>query len=166
MNPEVRDRARVLMKICRFAGRTKRFYSVLEHTVLGVEVMENLGYSHDDRKAFLYHDFEESEFGDIIRPVKRLLPPSYHAMVARWNESFAATVGISNSHLLHGVTVNMIDDAMLATELELLALIDDTNHPFDIKNRVHFECYRVLTGSVPSGPALWDRFEGLYYDLR
>lgn len=63
------DIALALSHLCRFAGRTERFYSVAEHSV-------HCSYLVPPRDAFaaLMHDAHEAVIGDVIAPVKRLCP--------------------------------------------------------------------------------------------
>jgi uncharacterized protein len=64
-----------LIKQCRFNGHCRKFYSVGEHTVRGVDLIrriypENINLA----RSFFLHDFTEAYVGDIIRPVKMWLP--------------------------------------------------------------------------------------------
>jgi hypothetical protein len=87
------DRLRALAMINRWGGWVKRPYSVLEHTVTGARQLRDEGLPW---KEFLLHDLEESEFGDIITPVKDLIPPGsiYYTRVARFNHKLHVETGI------------------------------------------------------------------------
>lgn len=63
------DIAHALAQLCRYNGHTLRFYSVAEHCVL-------LSYAVSPENALhaLLHDATEAYVGDVIRPLKRLLP--------------------------------------------------------------------------------------------
>lgn len=66
---DINDIAHGLSNTCRWNGHTGEFFSVAQHCVLGLEVCP------DNRKAqWLLHDAEEAYFGDIITPIKNLLP--------------------------------------------------------------------------------------------
>lgn len=63
------DIAHHLSHICRFNGATRVFYSVAEHSV-------HVSHLVDPALAFvgLMHDATEAYCGDLIRPVKHMLP--------------------------------------------------------------------------------------------
>lgn len=64
-----------LTKQCRFNGHCNAFYSVGEHTVRGVKLVEKLYPKNLSlKRSFFIHDFTEGYVGDVIRPVKKHLP--------------------------------------------------------------------------------------------
>ncbi len=62
----------VLGRIARFGGHSKRFYSVLEHSIYVAQIVEEPIL----KLPALLHDAHEvySGFGDVCTPVKRLCP--------------------------------------------------------------------------------------------
>lgn len=68
------DIAGGLSKICRFGGQIDRFYSVAQHSVLCARVAETAGCSSDEQIACLLHDAAEAFVGDMVRPLKELIP--------------------------------------------------------------------------------------------
>lgn len=63
-----------LPKINRFNGHTRRPYSVALHSIMCLQVAEEV-YAIEDPNlllAVLLHDAAEAYIGDIVRPVKRL----------------------------------------------------------------------------------------------
>lgn len=87
------DRLEALSRINRWGGWVKWDYSVLDHTIIGAIQLKSEGLPY---KPFLLHDFEESEFGDVISPVKDLIPPGsvYHTRVARFNQRLVDETGV------------------------------------------------------------------------
>lgn len=87
------DRLMALSRINRWGGWVKWDYSVLMHTVIGAERLQREGLPH---KPFLLHDFEESEFSDVISPTKDLIPPGsvYYTRVARFNQRLYEETGM------------------------------------------------------------------------
>lgn len=59
------DIAHALSNICRFAGMTRRFYSVAQHAVLASNLVER-----PVALAALMHDASEYVLGDVARPLK------------------------------------------------------------------------------------------------
>jgi hypothetical protein len=72
---DIDDIAHALSQVCRFAGHTYKFYSVAQHSVECVVVMQKMG-TVDKRilLTMLLHDATEAYIGDMARPIKRRLP--------------------------------------------------------------------------------------------
>jgi uncharacterized protein len=73
---DVRDIAHHLSLLCRYAGATKRFYSVAEHSV---HVAKLVPAKH--ALTALLHDATEAYLCDLPRPVKAFIP-GYKALEA------------------------------------------------------------------------------------
>lgn len=65
----VEDIAHALAHVCRFAGHTKKFYSVAQHSVL-VSLYEPNKMPMEK----LFHDSSEAYLGDVSTPLKNMLP--------------------------------------------------------------------------------------------
>lgn len=68
------DIAGALSKICRFGGQVSRFYSVAEHCMQCAFVADCDGLPVDTQIACLMHDAAEAFTGDIVKPLKIMLP--------------------------------------------------------------------------------------------
>lgn len=67
------ERIRAANNVMRWRGWTTRRYSILEHMVIGAQVMRRFGLSNECQKLFLLHDLHETEIiGDVPTPHKLL----------------------------------------------------------------------------------------------
>jgi len=76
---EIKDIARPLSRVCRFAGHTNSFLSVAEHSMAVHWLIHK--YNPDNcllQMHALMHDAHEAFFGDIISPLKRFLAEEYY----------------------------------------------------------------------------------------
>ena len=65
----IADIAHNLSRLCRFNGATNRFYSVAEHSLYVSHLV-----SSPHAFAALLHDAAEAYLGDVVTPLKQLLP--------------------------------------------------------------------------------------------
>lgn len=63
-----------LARTCRFGGQVDRFYSVAEHSIFCAEQAAKDGLPLHAQLAALMHDATEAYIGDIVKPLKVMLP--------------------------------------------------------------------------------------------
>ena len=101
------DIAHALSNICRFNGHTFKHYSVAQHSVLLSSVVPPA-----DALAGLLHDATEAYVGDVVRPLKQLLP-EYQVIEARIWQAICERFDLP---LVLPGSVKRADLHMLATE--------------------------------------------------
>lgn len=105
------DIAHALANQCRFNGHCKQFYSVAEHSTLGAAMTSG---DQELARYFLLHDAAEAYLGDIVSPLKGLLP-AYQEME---HEFWLAIAVRFDLHPRMPDAIKEIDARMLATERE------------------------------------------------
>ena len=101
------DIAHSLAHQCRFNGACTRFYSVAEHSVFVA-----LNVPARDRPHALLHDAAEAYVGDLVRPLKRVLP-DFAVLEQRVWRAICERFNIAPEL---PASVIAADDRMLATE--------------------------------------------------
>lgn len=104
------DIAYALSNICRYAGHTKYFYSVAEHSVR-MAVCKEFGGAAMDR---LLHDAAEAYIGDVTSPMKKLIP-EFKEIERRIMDAIIAALDWQPRP--SQVPVKEADNIMLATEV-------------------------------------------------
>lgn len=113
----IEDIAHGLGNVCRFAGHTREFYSVAQHSYHASFLVPP-----EHALAALLHDAHEAYIGDMPTPLKRLIP-QFKEMELRIEEAVLAHFGLALP--LHPC-VKQADLRMLATEQrDLLPPHDD-----------------------------------------
>lgn len=101
------DIAHALANVCRFAGHTREFYSVAQHSVLVSHLVPPA-----DALAALLHDASEAYVGDVTRPLKPLLD-GYAAIEVRIMQAVLRAFGLPTEI---PASVKHADLVALATE--------------------------------------------------
>lgn len=104
---DILDIAHSLSNTCRFAGHTKTFYSVAQHSLMVSDLVED-----EHALAGLLHDAPEAYVGDATLPLKQLVP-GIKAIEERVWAAIAERYCLSS--VLHP-SVKHADRVMLATE--------------------------------------------------
>lgn len=114
----IEDIAHALAHQCRFNGHTNHFYSVAQHCVHVMDLVPGPA-----KLAALLHDAAEAYLGDMVRPVKHMMP-DYIALEKRVQGAIMAKFDVAYAG--PGV-VELADLAMLAAEKrDLLPAHDET----------------------------------------
>lgn len=104
------DIAHALAHVCRFGGHVPVAYSVAQHSVLVSHVCPP---AH--ALVGLMHDATEAYLGDVIRPLKTLLP-SYALLEERWAKAIGQALGLGDELAHLPDAVKDADRCALETE--------------------------------------------------
>lgn len=104
---DIEDIAHGLAHQCRFNGQTSHFYSVAQHSVIVASILPP-----ELKLAGLLHDASEAYLGDIVQPLKELLP-EYSSIESSFCEVIGQRFKVDLSH--HDL-VKQADLIALATE--------------------------------------------------
>ena len=110
------DIACSLARQARFNGHTRFFYSVGQHSCLGAQVSP----TKDIGLLMLFHDATEAYIGDLVSPVKRLLP-DFEIIESRIHWAICQRFGLD---LPTPKVIKQIDRRLLATEVRDLITKD------------------------------------------
>ena len=104
---DIEDIAHGLANQCRFNGQTSNFYSVAQHSVIVASILPP-----ELKLAGLLHDASEAYLGDIVQPLKELLP-EYSIIESKFNNVIGQRFNVD---LNHHDQVKKADLIALATE--------------------------------------------------
>lgn len=133
------DIAGGLSKICRFGGQIDRFYSVAEHSYhCAVQAMHD-GLDRESQRTCLLHDAAEAFLGDIVKPLKIMLP-DYAELETLMEDCIAIRFDLDTPSYV----VREIDQAMLIAERRALFTADNVEWigEKDVRRlHVSFKCW-------------------------
>lgn len=124
----IEDIATALSRICRFGGHSSVFYSVAQHSVLVMKLVElhnqtnhSLGQQSLNLEALL-HDASEAYLGDMISPLKHIVGASYRSLEHNFETLIGQKFNASfHSENIKGI-IKMCDIQALEMEHEALIL--------------------------------------------
>ena len=113
-----RDIARGLALTCRFGGQCPRPYSVAQHSLWCLEAARRMKLPRPVQLACLLHDAAEAYVGDVVKPLKVMLP-EFWPIERRVDDAVRRWARVSES-AWSAEEVTTIDRAALLAERDRL----------------------------------------------
>lgn len=112
------DVAHALAQINRFTGHCRRPYSVAEHSLLVLDIIEHLfaPASVHCRLAALMHDAHEAYVGDLSTPMKRTVGDGWALVEHRMERTLRSAWVLHTAAFEHAAIIKQADLIALATE--------------------------------------------------
>lgn len=118
------DIAHALANHCRYAGHTRRFYSVGEHSLLVRDILKAQGFDHFIQLCGLFHDAHEAYVMDAPRPLKPLLGKAFVEVANKADGAIAEWFGIQGVTMFpgffHASNIKRADNMALVYERKQL----------------------------------------------
>lgn len=124
----IEDIATALSRICRFGGHSSVFYSVAQHSVLVMKLVElhmegnRMLINENLNLSALLHDASEAYLGDMISPIKHIVGASYRSLEHNFEVVIGQKYGASFYTETARQTIKMCDIQALEMEHEALIL--------------------------------------------
>ena len=115
----IEDIAHALAFQCRFNGHCKYFYSIAQHSVLVANFCGNTLYSSMVRLFGLLHDAAEAYLGDMISPLKNVIPEYKNYEIIIRDQIFTKFCGRTQNDSEQRL-IKTIDTRLLLTEALIL----------------------------------------------
>lgn len=114
----IEDIAHHLAQINRFTGACLRPYSVAEHSLLVVQILEDhMGITHPSALlAALLHDAHEAYTADLSTPMKQAVGAGWHAIELQVQHAVQRNFAISVASQAHADIIKRADLTALSTE--------------------------------------------------
>jgi len=110
---DIRTIAAALSKMCRFGCHAPRFYSVAEHCIHATDLAVSEGFVGGALRAVFLHDAAEAYIGDVVKPLKVMLP-DYAVVERRMEQAVSEAFGVDFERWAE--TVKRFDWMMLKAE--------------------------------------------------
>lgn len=138
---EIKSIARALSRICRFGGHCSEFYSVAEHSFKATYLALCDECDIAIQRAVLLHDATEAYLGDMVKPLKIMLP-AYSEIESNFERVIGERFGVDFE--AHREAVTYYDMIMLKAEKKHFFGRDEVEW-YGFKNTperyVDFYCY-------------------------
>lgn len=110
---DIKSIAAALSKTCRFGGHCPKYYTVAEHCfhAVGLAAQDQLG--GDVLRAILLHDATEAYVGDVVKPLKAMLP-EYQIIESNIEQAVATRFNVD--FIRHNDLIKRYDRLMLKAE--------------------------------------------------
>ncbi len=141
---DIKDIAHSLANQCRFNGHCKEFYSVAEHSVHVATLVSKT--NPELLMEALLHDAAEAYIGDMVSPLKAILP-EYKVIERRVEETIAARFGLQFP--FHPV-IKQADQQLLVDEKNQLHL-HPNNYEWYVEKAFNPDFGRRFTKLAPVG---------------
>lgn len=156
---DIEDIAHSLARQCRFNGHTSMFYSVARHSIVMCKQMLLMG-KNDLALLALMHDATEAYVGDMVKPLKNLLPEFEVYEQKIWNR-ISTVFDLPPMHS----DIKQLDLAMLSIERDYYL----PDHPAEwecLPSKDNWQWPLLDVGELNSHPAHDTRdFLRLFYKL-
>lgn len=106
----IEDIAHALSMLCRFGGHCNEFYSVAQHSVHVSELLP-----HHLKLSGLLHDATEAYLGDMVRPLKELMP-AYKKIEEKLEVVILDSFDVLWALDLYWDEIKRVDNILLVTE--------------------------------------------------
>lgn len=110
---EIKSIAAALSKTCRFGGHCPKYYTVAEHCIHAVGLAFQDHVTCDVLRTILLHDATEAYVGDVVKPLKAMLP-EYQVIESNIEQAVSARFNVD--FVRYGDVVKRYDRLMLKAE--------------------------------------------------
>lgn len=136
------DVLRAISSLNRFLGHSSRPYSVGEHTLLGLIVAKEKGYTPLQQLHWLIHDFTEGYVGDCPTPLKKLLP-EFSIYEAKVETAILEHLELDTPTDEEYELIKRIDETMLVIEMRDLTTHNHENYITELTYKELLERYSI-----------------------
>lgn len=117
----IEDIAQALSNSCRFNGHCSKFYSIAEHSVRASYICSDISRGH-----LLMHDSSEAYMGDVVTPLKVMMPWYIEKENELLGIIFDKFCKIPYNESIHN-DIKIADKLMLSTEREEVFYFNDNS---------------------------------------